>query len=181
MKEPHNYISSLPPQEQKRLFDWYTISVYLCIGLIIILTFITLHHYLTIKNLQATHQTIQFSLQKLQQETSIQGQLQQEYERLIARTGKIEKLQNKQNVNLLTYLQETTAAIPDNVCLTEFSCSKKEKTALQGYAYSAQSAIAFLTSLQQIPHLKQLGLVSLSPFVSHETGKTWYQFHIKKV
>ena len=181
MKESYNYISPLPLQEQQKLFRWYTISAYLVISLIVILALISLYHYINIKSLQTTHQAIQLSLQKLHQETTTYQQLQQEQEHLIACATKIEKLQTKQRANLLSHLQEITAAIPGNVCLTELKCSKKEEATLQGYAYSAESAIAFLANLQQIPHLKHLGLSSLSPFASHETGKTWYQFHIKKL
>lgn len=180
MTKPHNYISPLPPQEQEALHRWYTLSAYFIIGLIIILTLINIYQYIIIRNLQVTYHTINVSLQNLQRETQKYEQLQQEYTFLDKRAAKIHAILNNHTFNPCTHLQEITHIVPGNVCLTEFTCSKKKGISFQGYAYAAESAITFMTKLQQLPHMKQLQLMSLSPLQSQETGKTWYQFHVKK-
>jgi len=174
-----NYISPLSPKEQLSLYRWYTVSVYLAAGLIISLALINGYQYANIRKTKKAYQALHTSLQALQQQTQSLEQLQQEHETIESRIAKVNAINNNQLYNPITQLQKVTEHIPANVCLTEFSCSKNNGITFQGYAQTAESAMAFLAELQQPPDMKHLQLTSLSPVRFHETDKTWYQFHAK--
>lgn len=178
MKRTENYITPLPPKEQKALYQWYTVSAYLIIGLCSTLVIINIYQYMNVKKIQRTHKALHTSLQQMQHEIPKYELLKQENETLQKRIAKIELIKNKQTFNPLSSLEDLAQYIPSNVCLTEFNCSKKNNLSFQGYAQTAESAVSFLSELKKLPHMTHLQLTSLSPIQFQKNDKTWYQFHV---
>lgn len=176
-KSSANYIAPLPPKEQMSLYRWYTWSIYIITGFILVLACINAYQYTTTRKLHAQYQTIYQSIRSLQDEPHKAEQLTQELELLKKQISKVENLQQSP-FNPMVYLKKIAQQVPADVCLLECTLSKDTTMSLQGYSHTTASIITFLQSLEASDAINSIHLVSLTP-QSSESNDTWFQFSMR--